>query len=417
MATNADASFSRPEALLRNRDYLLLWSGQAISGVGSNVSSFAYPLLMLLLTHSPALAGLVGALYSIPYPFLSLPVGALIDRWNRKRVMILCDAGRALALGSIPVAYALGHLTIVQLFLTALIEGSLYVFFNIAEVACLPRVVTKEQLPVAIGQNQAAIVTANLVGSPLSGWLYTVGNMLPFLGDSISYIFSMMSLSLIRAQFQGERSEARRSLRLEIAEGIGWLWHQPLFRFLAFVSGGINFIVAGLPLILIVMAQRQGASPPTIGLIFTIGAIGGILGSLLAAPIQKRFNFGAVVITFGWVRALFWPLYTVAPNPFALGAITAVLYSVLPIYNVVALSYRSALIPDALQGRVNSAARTVSYGFQPLGFALTGVLLQWLGPMIAILVLGILQIVLAGATTINSHVRHARPLGEAQTSI
>lgn len=417
MAVCAEASSNKSGALLRNRDYLLLWSGQAISSVGSNVSRFAYPLLTLVLTRSPALAGLVGTLYSIPYLLLSLPVGALIDRSDRKRVMMLCDAGRALALGSIPVAYALGHLTIVQLFLTAFIEGSLYVFFSIAEVACLPRIVTKEQLPAANGQNQAAITTGIMVGSPLCGLLYTVSSMLPFLSDSISYVFSVISLSLIRTQFQGKRMVARRSLRIEIAEGIHWLWHQPLFRFLAFMSGGINFIASGLPLILIVMAQRQGAAPPTIGLIFTIAAIGGILGALLAAPIQKRFSLGTVVITFTWVRALFWPLYAIAPNPFALGVITAILLFALPIYNVVALSYRSASIPDALQGRVNSAARMISWGAEPLGFALAGVLLQWLGPVMAILVLGAMQLLLAGATTLNTHVRYARPLAETQADI
>ena len=399
-------------SLWRNRDYLLLWSGQAISSVGSNISGFAYPLLALFLTGSPALAGLVATLYTLPYLFLSLPVGALIDRWDRKRVMILCDTGRALALGSIPVAVVLGHLTMAQLYVTALIEGSLFVFFNIAEVACLPRVVTKEQLPAANGQNQASFIIANLVGSPLAGVIYSLSRVLPFLADSISYAFSVVSLFFIRTPFQGERTAARRKLRAEIAEGVRWLWNQPLFFFLAFITGGMNFIFSGLALVLIVIAQRQGATPPIIGLIFTIGAVGGVLGSLVAAPIQKRFRFGTVIITAGWVNALFWPLYAVAPNPFLLGAVTGVLFSVGPVFNVVVLSYRLAIIPDALQGRVNSSVRMISYGFQPLGAALAGVLLQWLGPVRTVLVLGAVQIVLAVATTLNTHVRHARPLAE-----
>lgn len=414
MAAIAASPGKKTPSLWRNGHYLLLWSGQAISSVGSNVSSFAYPLLALFLTGSPALAGLIGALYTIPYVFLSLPVGALIDRWDRKRVMILCDAGRAIALGSIPVAYALGHLTIVQLYLTALVEGSLFVFFNIAETACLPRVVTKEQLPAANGQNQAALIVASLVGSPLSGVLYTVSRMLPFLADAISYAFSVASLFLIRVQFQDERITGRRELRAEIAEGVRWLWNQPLLRFMAFFAGGLNFIFSGLPLILIVIAQRQGASPPTIGLIFTIAGIGGILGSFLAVPIQKRFSFGTALIAVCWIAACFWPLYAVAPNPFWLGAVSAVHFFINPTLNVVAISYRQALIPDALQGRVNSFARLFTYGFQPLGFALTGGMLQWVGPVITLLVLGVLLILLALATTINSHVRHAPPLAEAQ---
>src|SRR5947209_3562825 len=120
---------SRQTALWRNRDYVLLWSGQIVSAIGSQVSGLAFPLLVLALTGSAAQAGFVGAVRMLPYLFLSLPVGALIDRWNRKRVMILCDIGRTLAIASIPLAMAINHLTLVQLYLVSLIEGTLYVFF------------------------------------------------------------------------------------------------------------------------------------------------------------------------------------------------------------------------------------------------------------------------------------------------
>ena len=129
--------------LWRNRDFLLLVSGQAVSSTGSQISLVAFPLLMLALTNSPALAVLMTALRGLPFALLCLPVGALVDRWDRKRVMILSDAGRAIALGSIPVALALGYITYVQLALVSLIEGSLFVLFNLAESACIPHVVAK----------------------------------------------------------------------------------------------------------------------------------------------------------------------------------------------------------------------------------------------------------------------------------
>ena len=142
----------RPVSLWRNRDYMLLWSGQMVSAVGTRVSMLAFPLFVLAITHSPAQAGLIGALRGLPYALFILPAGALIDRWNRKLVMILCDIGRALALGSIPVALFLGHLTIVQLYIVSLVEGTLFTFFGLAETACLPQVVSKEQLPTAAAQ-------------------------------------------------------------------------------------------------------------------------------------------------------------------------------------------------------------------------------------------------------------------------
>jgi MFS family permease len=135
--------------LWRNHDFLLLWSGQLLSSVGSEVSLLAFPLLVLAMTHSAVLVGLIGALRSLPFALLCRPAGALIDRWDRKRVMLICDTGRALALSSIPVALWLGRLGLLQLCLVALVEGTLMTFFDVAEIACLPHVVPKEQIPAA----------------------------------------------------------------------------------------------------------------------------------------------------------------------------------------------------------------------------------------------------------------------------
>ena len=160
----------RPVPLWRSPDYLLLWSGQTISSIGSGISQLAFPLLVLAITNSPAQAGFAGALRALPYFIFTLPGGALIDRWDRKRVMILCDAGRAVSVASIPAALMLGHLTILQLYLVSLIEGSLFVFFDLAETASLPRVVSKEQLPAAIVQNQVTFGITTLLQRSTQRW-------------------------------------------------------------------------------------------------------------------------------------------------------------------------------------------------------------------------------------------------------
>src|SRR5258708_2443286 len=168
-------------SLVHNRDFMLLWSGQVISTLGSRASVIVYPLLILELSHSPAAAGLAGALYALPYIIFSLPVGALIDHWDRKRVMILCDIGRGVTLASIPIAMFFGVLSLWQIYLAVLLEGSLYVFFNIAEVAALPRVVRKEQLPAAAAQNEVAYGTADIVGPSFGTLLYqSLGRGAPF---------------------------------------------------------------------------------------------------------------------------------------------------------------------------------------------------------------------------------------------
>jgi predicted MFS family arabinose efflux permease len=393
--------------LWRNRDYMLLWSGQAISLVGTGITQTAFPLLVWDLTHSAALVGLIGGLGTLPYLFLSLPAGALIDRWDRKRVMILCDIGRALNLVSVIIALMLGHLVVGQLVINVMTEGTLFVFFNLAEIACLPRVVPEEQLPAATAQNEATQGTTLLLGPVLGGALYGFRQVLPFLADALSYVVSVISLMGIRVDFQQERILAHRKLLPEIKEGLTWLWRQPVIRFMAVLTGGLNFVSAGLIPLLVVLVKQQHGSSFLYGLILTIGGIGGILGSLLGTPLQKRFRFGQLVISAVWIEALLWPLYAIVPNLFLVGVILALSFITGPIYNVVSISYRLALIPDVLQGRVNSVFRLLAFGFQPLGWAVTGVSLQFIGVTPTILALFVVLFTLAVFTTLNPHIRHA----------
>lgn len=406
----------RPARLWRNRSYMLLWSGQAVSSMGTQISTIAFPLLVLLVTHSPAQAGLMGAVRALPYLFFSLPAGALVDRWDRKRVMIACDAGRAVAMGSVPVALLFGHLSLAQLYIVSAVEGTLFVFFNIAEVACLPRVVSKEQLPAANAQNAATDGTSALAGPALGGALFGIASMLPFAADAISYAISVVTLYLIPVRFQGERNSAvRRSLRAEIGEGLVWLWRQPLIRFIAVLTGVTN--IPGLALIVIVVAQEQmHASSVVVGLIFAIAGIGAIAGAAVAPWVQKRMSFATVIIGSMWVWTLLFPLYALAPNPLWLGIVVAVSFVLAPLYNVVQMSYRLALIPDELQGRVNSVFRLIAFAGQPIGLALTGFLLEAFNPLVTALAFMALQAAITVAATVNPHVRHAKPLAEIEAA-
>jgi predicted MFS family arabinose efflux permease len=374
---------------------------------------------VLFLTGSVAQAGFMGAVRAVPYLIFSLPAGALVDRWNRKAVMVICDAGRALALGSIPVALMLGwfgwgQLTVAQLYVVSVVEGTLFVFFNLAEVACLPRVVPAAQLPAANAQNAATDGVSSLVGPPLGTTLYGILPMLPFAADAVSYAVSVFSLSRIRTRFQGERSAVRRGIVREIGEGFGWLWHQPLIRFIALLTGVYNLTGAGFILIVILLAQGMHASDLSLGLIFTIGGVGGILGAIVASPLQKRLSFGFVIITTSFIWTGLWFAYLFAADIWTIGIITAASFLLSPIYNVTQMSYRLALIPDALQGRVNSVFRLLAFGGQPIGLALTGLALEQFGPYYTLAGIGAIQLVMTILTLLNGRVRQARPIGELQ---
>jgi predicted MFS family arabinose efflux permease len=163
-----------------------------------------------------------------------------------------------------------------------------------------------------------------------------------------------------------------------------------------------------------VQAGLAGALRATIGLIFAIGGIGGMVGAILAPPLQKRVSFGQAIIGTSWLFGLLTFLYIFAPNPLILGIITALLFTCGPTYNVVSVSYRLVLIPDELQGRVNSAFRLIAFCGQPLGLAVTGVLLQTINAIPTVLIMGIGLLALALMATLNRHVRKAPPLAETQ---
>ncbi len=411
--TNLETTLTnKPVSLWQNRDYLLLLSGQIVSTIGTQVSLLAFPLLVLALTGSPVQAGLAGTIRVLPYLFLSLPAGALIDRWNRKRVMILCDTGRALALASIPIAYALGHLTLVQLYFVSLTEGILFVFFNLAETASLPRIVTKEQLPTVTAQNITVQSVSILLDPALGGALYSLGRVIPFLTDAISYSLSVLSLLFIKRDFQAERVTSRRKLWVEIKEGLSWLWHQPLIRFIAFTGSTIHLIGSGIVLLVIVLAQHLHASTLAIGLILAIEGIGSILGAFIGSPIKKRFSFRQGVLGTLWLWALLWPLIAIAPNVIVLGAILAAMNMVLTIYDVIQFSYRLALIPDELQGRVNSVFRLILFCGDTLGLTLIGVLISAFGAVTTVLIYGVCVVLLAAFSTFYLRTRHVKALSQ-----
>ncbi|HEU5226573.1 MAG TPA: MFS transporter, partial [Ktedonobacteraceae bacterium] len=258
----------------------------------------------------------------------------------------------------------------------------------------------------AMGRYQATEGITLLIGPFLAGILYSIANVLPFFMDAISYIVSAVSLCFIATSFQKERRTATpQHIGADIMEGLVWLWRQPLILFLAVLSGGVNVFLASFPLIVIVLAQQQHASPFTIGLIFAIGGCGGIAGALLGGVIKKRFRFGQVIGGILWSWVVFWALYLVVSNLIVLGLIATVFFFSEPVYNVVQFSHRLSLIPDHLQGRVNSAFRLIAFSGPPLGLALTGMLLQTIHVQPTILVfLGILMS-LALVTTLSPHMQ------------
>ncbi|GHO62071.1 MFS transporter [Ktedonobacter sp. SOSP1-52] len=408
---HVDKPGTRPRPLWRNMHYLLLAGGQGISSLGTYTSNFAIPLLALAVTGSAAQAGLLIGIRSLVMNLLSLLAGALADRWNRKRLMIICEWGNAIVTGSIPVTWWLGHLTLIHLYIAATLQGALFVFYQMAESAALRRVVPREQLASASGQNEVINSLGIMVGPLIGGLLYSLSPMLPFVLDTASFVISAISLLCIRINFHEEAIDVpAQNIVQDIKEGLNWLWHEPLVRFLGILTAGLMVPCAGYSLLMVVFAQSLHANTVETGYVFAAGGLGSVLGALLAAPLQKWLGFKRLIIWSAWIWAGFWLIYIIAPNPLILAAMNCVGYAIVPIYMVAQYSYRVARVPDRLQGRVNSVFRLVAFGGQPLGIAMTGVLLQYLGPITTIWITFVPQFVVALAATFNRALSQARPI-------
>ncbi len=345
------------------------------------------PLLVLALTNSPAQAGFMAAVRQAPYLLFSLPAGALLDRWNRKVTMICCDGVRWLALGSVPLAFALGHVTLIHLYIVAFIEGTGYVFFSIAQIAALPQVVESAHLPRAYAFDNITEYVGTLFGPSLGAFIIALasqiatGAVLAYVADSISYLVSVISLLFIRVSFQMERAaEKRRALYKEIAEGLRFLWQQRLLRIMALLTTVVNFLQSPITLIIIVLSRGAlHITVQTLGFVLSAEGVGGVLGGVIAPLLRARLRFGLIMIgsVIIWAgAALLLALAPSAPLLIAGVGVTGLLW---PIYGVTLVTYRLSITPEHLQGRVNSAFRFLSYGSEPLGAAIGGLLLLPLG--------------------------------------
>src|SRR5258708_15751523 len=230
-----------------------------------------------------------------------------------------------------------------------------------------------------MAQNEVTGGAVTLFGPSLGRAVAGVGGGLPFGRDAVSYAAAVLSLAWIRLPFQEERAQERRSLRADMWEGLIWLWREPVARTFALLHSGVVFAYSGMMLLVLVLAERQGAAPYAIGLMFGISGVGAILGALLGARAHRRFRLGPLIDGAFWLFALLWPLYAIAPSPLALGAILAAFWVADEIYDVAQISYRLALIPTPLLGRVHGVFFLVFFGCEPVGAALTGVLLRQIG--------------------------------------
>ena len=399
--------------LARNHDFTVLWIGQTVSELGSSVSMFVFPLITYALTGSPLAAAASEALHLLGLVGMLLPAGVLADRLDRRRVMRTASGAGLLLYGSLAAAGIAGELTLPHLLVVALLTGVAAGAFSPAEVSAVRAVVPTEDLPTALSQNQARQHVASLVGAPLGGLLYGVTRWLPFAADAISYALSFVMLGRLRTDLSPKPETGERTRTLDaIKAGVRYTWSRPFFRVLLIWSPLTNLIINALFFVAMLRLIAAGFPPVQIGLVSTAAGVSGILGALAAPAIIERIPTGWLTIAAAWsflpllVPMALWNQPTVVAAALSLGLFLN------PAGNAGVGSYRIAVTPDELQGRIQSTMQFVSMSAMPLSPVLAGALLSGLGGREAMAVLGLLTALVALIPTLSRSVREVpRPSG------
>jgi predicted MFS family arabinose efflux permease len=400
--------------LLHNGDYLKLLSGQTISSIGSAMSSFVFTLLGLAITGSPVQAGLVGAAGALGQTLMSLPGGALADRWNRRRIMIGYSLAGTVLYGSVAVAGWLHALTLPHLLAVSLLSGAGYVMFVPAEAGALRQIVNSDDIGTAMAANSGRQNLAGLIGAPLGGLLYSIGRVIPVAIDALSYLVMTAMLATIRhplpaAEPDGDGPEP---MLKAIRSGLTWMFRQPALRTIAAVATILNFAANGTFIVLILSMQQRGVPTSVIGLLETGIGAGGLLGAIAAPKLLAKFSTGKITIVSGWITTVTFSATAFTTRAPVLIALPMIAIFLLPALNSGLFGYQMLITPDNLQGRARSAVMFLATSTNPLAPFLGGLLLGTAGTRPALLVFGGLLAVAAVLLTVSRSIRSIPLLSE-----
>jgi MFS family permease len=364
------------EAPQTKTTFIKLWGASGVSNLADGIGLTAAPLLAATLTRDPFLvSGLVFA-QRLPWFLFTLISGALVDRLDRRQVMKIANFGRFLLLGSLGFLVLKEWINLPLLYVVFFLLGMIETLFDNAALAILPVMVSEDKLEEANGRLFATATLSNeMVGPPLGSFLFSALRSTPFFLAALAYGLSSSVLGWIPGKFTPKISLHQRGLVQEIREGVLWFWHHRLLRTLGFFAGTFNFVSAAIMGVFVLYAQDVlGLSDAAYGLLISMGAIGGIVGSLMTKKLSARFGPGSILFADAFLSGIAFLGMALTTNPFVVG-IMFILISMTNMFgNVIIISLRQAIIPDHLLGRVASAYRLVVLGALPLGALFGGMI-------------------------------------------
>jgi MFS family permease len=401
--------------LWRHPDFLKLWAGESVSVFGSQVTVLAVPTVAILILHAgPFQVGILSALEFLAFPTLGLVAGVYADRLRRRPIMIICDIGRALALGSIPVAFLLNLLTLEQLYFVALLTGIFTVFFDVSYQSYLPALVDRPNLIEGNTKLEITRSTAQVAGPAVAGFLIQlIGGAKAVAVDAVSFFLSALALaSITKPEPEPRPSTASGASGFipEMREGIDVVFRNPILWRIAACTATTNLgsnMVFGA--VFLVFAYRQlHLSAGVVGVVFALSSVGALAGAFLAGWVARTLGIGptlGVTIIVGGLALLATPLALVGAPAVILATTGFIEGLTIPVYNISQVSLRQAITPDRVQGRMNATMRTIVWGTIPVGAFIGGILGTSIGLVQTIVLGGILSTLAASWIVLGPVIR------------
>ncbi len=369
-------------SLYRHGDFLRLWSAETISVLGTQITVLALPTTAILFLHANVFqVGVLSTMEFLPFILVGLPAGVWVDRIRRRPILIAGDLGRAAILGSIPLAYALHHLEMWHLYLAAFLTGICTVFFDVAYQSYLPALVDRDQLVDGNAKLEISRSGAQLAGPGIAGWLIQlIKAPVAIAVDALSYLWSAIWVLTIRRKEPPVEvpEDGHPPIRRDIAVGLGYIWHHPLLRPIAFCTANSNLWSSMMMAVFLLFAyNRLDLTPGEVGTILALGNVGFVVGAVVSARVAKVVGLGPAIVGSALLFCIpgvliplvtqptAWPLLILAFNLFGIASV---------VYNVNQVSLRQAITPMQMQGRMNATMRFMVWGTMPIGSLAGGIL-------------------------------------------
>ncbi|WP_404429760.1 MFS transporter [Microbacterium lacus] len=389
-ASAAVASPSTPApkgSLWRDRNFLTLWGGQTFAQFGAQITELALPVLAVLVLNANEFEiGVINAAGFAAFLVIGLPAGAWIDRMRKRHVMIAADLVRALALATVPLLWWAGVLDVWHLVVIALVMSVATVFFDVSYQSIVPSLVRPTQIAEANGKLESTHQLANIAGPGIAGWLVGILTApIAVLATVFTYLASFVALAFTRDDEIVAPKHEHEPLLQSIREGVGWVFGNPYLRRIVGTTGVSNFFsTVTFTMLPIFLLRDLGLSPASMGIIFSLGAVGGLLGAMATPHIVRWIGEARSIpisaIAFS-VAGLFLPVAALVPEfAFVLLVVqSAVSMFTVLLYNIVQVSFRQRITPKRLLGRMNASIRFFVWGVMPIAALLAGALGTWLG--------------------------------------